>query len=99
MNRLMAQARFVAPTWYTPRVAARLRRKQERARQGAVEHAWGPRIDEAFRIFASEMQVAVQFRDRPPSAIPLADRLPPRSSGVRYNAPILGSLSNGEDAG
>jgi hypothetical protein len=48
----MVQARLVGPTRYTPRVAARLRQKQWKARHEAVVRAWGPRIDEAFRIFA-----------------------------------------------
>jgi hypothetical protein len=90
----MVQARLVGPTRYTPRVAARLRRKQERARQGAVVHAWGPRIDEAFRIFASNLQAAAPF------VVPLAKPLPPpRNGGVRWNPPVFGSLSSGEDAG
>jgi hypothetical protein len=94
MNRLMVQARLVGPTRYTPRVAARLRRKQWAARGGVVEHAWGARIDEAFRVFASNLQAVVPF------VVPLADRLPPpRNGGVRWNPPVFGSVSDGEDAG
>jgi hypothetical protein len=95
MNRLMVQARLVDPTRYTPLVTARLRRKQWVARRGAVVHAWGPRIDEAFRVFASNLQAAAPF------VVPLADRLPPpRNGGVRWNPPVFGNLSSdGEDAG
>jgi hypothetical protein len=93
MNRLVVQARCIGETRHTPRVAARLRRKQERARHDCVAHAWGPRIDEAFRIFASNLQAVAPF------VVPLADRSLPRNGGVRWNPPVFGSLSSGEDAG
>jgi hypothetical protein len=93
MNTLYLHTRNLRSIAYTPLVAARLRRKHEAACREAVVHAWGPRIDEAFRVFASNLQAAAPF------VVPLADRSLPRNGGVRWNPPVLGSLSNGEDAG
>jgi hypothetical protein len=79
---------------YTPRVAARLRRKRWAARREEVTHAWGPQIDEAVRVFASSLQDATPFVTSFTKPLP-----PPRNGGVRRNPPVFGSVSDGEDAG